>query len=95
MEYAEFQRELRKAGLSVVAFAKLVGMQPNSVSNYAKFGVPHHLAIIVALLAEMESSGVDFRAPLARLACSPKKPRGGSKPGRFGGSPQTELELES
>ena len=95
MDYVGFQSELRKAGLSVTAFAELIGMKPNSVSNYAGSTVPHHLAVIAVLLAELVGTGADFRSPLSRVGISPKKPRGGSKPGRFGGSPQSDLEFGS
>jgi len=94
--YAEFQAELRKAGLSIGAFADLVGMKRNSVSNYAgATDVPHHLALIAVLLAELASVNGDFHRALERAGASPKKARGGSKPGRFGGHPQSELELGS
>jgi hypothetical protein len=95
MTYAEFQAELRRAGLNIGAFADLVGMKRNSVSNYSgATDVPHHLAVISVLLAELASVDVDFRPAIARVGASPKKARGGSKPGRFGGHPQSELELD-
>lgn len=94
MTYAEFQVELRRAGLSIGAFADLIGMKRNSVSNYAgATDVPQHLAVIAVLLAELTAADADFRPAFKRVGISPKKARGGSKPGRFGGHPQTELEL--
>lgn len=96
MTYEDFVSDLGKAGLTVRAFALLVGMKPNSVSNYAKcHEVPRHLAIIAALLGEMNVNGLDYRKALARINFAPKKPRGGSRPGRFGGDTQGELELGS
>lgn len=94
MEYQGFQAELRTAGLSVTAFANLVGMNPNSVSNYAHSAVPQHLAYIAVLLAEVTRLGGDFRVPLVRVGAYPKKARGGSRPGKFGGSRQSDLDLE-
>ena len=50
MPYADFLEELRKAGLSVREFAELMGMNPNSISNYARKGdLPTHLALIAVL----------------------------------------------
>lgn len=96
MTYEDFLTELGKAGLSVRAFAELIGMNPNSVSNYASSGeVPRHLAFIAALLAEMNVHGVDFQPAVGRISADRKKPRGRGKPGRFGGDKQEQLELET
>lgn len=92
--YTEFQLELRRASLSVCAFANLVGMNRNSVSNYAGAGeVPQHLAVIAVLLAELNVSGVNYEPALARAGKAFKKPRGRSRPGRFGGNRQEDLVL--
>ena len=57
MSYANFLLELERAGLSVRAFAELVGMNPNSISNYARNGeMPTHLALIAVLVAELGST---------------------------------------
>lgn len=94
--YAEFQFELRRAGLTVREFASLVGMNRNSVSNYAQAAqVPHHLAVIVVLMAELGTRAVDVAEVLARVPVVAKKARGRAAPGRFGGDPQSELELRS
>jgi predicted transcriptional regulator len=96
MTYDEFLAELGKAGLSVRAFADMIGMNPNSVSNYAKTGeVPRHLAFIAVLLAEMNVQGVDFQHAIERVSTNRKKPRGRGRPGRFGGDKQEQLELEA
>lgn len=80
MTYQEFQRQLGKAGLSVKEFSSLVGMTPNSVTNYARReSVPTHLAVISKLMGEMAEHGVDFRSPLSGLGVAPKKPRGSSR----------------
>ncbi|WMD19144.1 XRE family transcriptional regulator [Achromobacter seleniivolatilans] len=95
MTYTEFLAELGKAGLTVRAFAKLIGMNRNSVSNYAGAGeVPGHLAVIAALLAEMSVQGLAFHDVLARIDLTPKRPRGAAKAGRFGGEKQNQLELD-
>jgi lambda repressor-like predicted transcriptional regulator len=93
MHYADFVSELGKGGLNVRAFAKLVGMNRNSVSNYAHGEVPGHLAIIAALIAEMNVRGIDYRVVIEKINVSPKLPRGRSRPGKFGGDMQEELNL--
>lgn len=96
MTYEEFLAELGKAGLSVRAFADLIGMNRNSVSNYASSGeVPRHLAVIAVLMGEMKVQGVAFDAAMKRVSTVRKKPRGRGKPGRFGGDKQEQLDLVS
>ena len=69
MTYTEFKRQLGKAGLTVRAFAALMGQTPNSITNYASKGeVPTHLAIIAVLMAEMADAGMDFQAALHNSA---------------------------
>lgn len=92
MTYAEFQRHVGKAGLTIKSFAELIRMNRISLSNYAKQGeVPSHLAVIAALLGEMADRGIDYRAVLSRIDITPKKPRGAGKSGRFGGNPERDL----
>lgn len=92
MTYDEFQRHVGKAGLTIKAFAELMGMNRVSVSNLAKKGeVPTHLAVIAALLGEMADKGIDFREVLSRIDISPKKPRGAGRHGQFGGSKQGNM----
>jgi hypothetical protein len=94
MTYEQFLVQLGKAGLSVRAFASLVGMNRNSVSNYAGRGkVPRHLALIAVLLAEMNVRGIAYQNIVSLVGMTAKKPRGAAKPGRFGGDRQEELEL--
>lgn len=95
MTYDNFITELRKAGLTVRRFAKLMSMQPNSLSNYRKKGdVPVHLAVIASLLAEMVRHEIDYAPIFERVEPGKKKPRGGAKAGKFAGDPQGVLELE-
>jgi transcriptional regulator with XRE-family HTH domain len=95
MLYTSFLSELESAGLSVRAFAELVGMNPNSISNYARNGeLPTHLALIAVLVAELGSRGIDYRQAIAKVEVTPKKPRGGARRGRFGGDRQTRLDLQ-
>lgn len=94
MTYAEFLAELDRAALNVREFAALVQMNANSVSNYAAASeVPKHLAVIVALLAEMRSNGIDYQPVFARIQIAAKRPRGAAEPGHFGGNPQGRLVL--
>ncbi len=95
MSYADFLLELDRVGISVRAFAEMVGMKPNSISNYARAGVlPTHLALIAVLVAELGSHGLNYRQAIAKVQVAPKKPRGGSQPGRFGGDRQASLDLQ-
>lgn len=94
MGYDDFVTELGKAGLSIRAFANLIGMNPNSVSNYASAGgVPRHLAIIAALLAEMNLNGIESQPAVERISADRKKPRGAGRLGHFGGYTQRQLKL--
>lgn len=95
MEYEEFLRDLARAGLSIRAFAELIGMNPNSVSNYARSGeVPDKLALIAALVAEMSVRGIDFRGVISKVKLTAKKPRGSARVGHFGGDRQVPLDLD-
>ncbi len=95
MPYSEFLAELGKAGLSVRAFAELIGMNPNSISNYARAGeLPTHLALIAVLVVGVSELGGDYRRILSKVEVTPKKPRGSAREGHFGGDRQTNLDLE-
>lgn len=93
MTYEKFLEELANAGLTIKAFADLVGMKPNSITNYAHKDVPSHLAIIAVLIAEMSNQRVDFRKALQKVEPVAKKPRGGAQPGRFGNDRQVAMNL--
>ncbi|WP_313631844.1 XRE family transcriptional regulator [Massilia timonae] len=74
MTYEEFQRHIGKAGLKLYEFAHLMGMNPISISNKRRQGVPTHLAVIAVLLGEMAERGIDFRELLARNdICHPEQ----------------------
>ena len=95
MPYAEFLFELERAGLSVRSFAALIGMNPNSITNYAGRGeLPQHIALVAVLVAEMAARGLDFRSAIAKVAPT-KKPRGAARRGHFGGDRQARLDLLS
>ncbi|MDE0029005.1 MAG: XRE family transcriptional regulator [Deltaproteobacteria bacterium] len=95
MSYREFLVELGKAGLSVRAFAGLLGMNPNSISNYARSGeIPTHLALITVLIVGVSEMGGDYRRILSKVELIPKKPRGGARQGHFGGDRQSNLALD-
>lgn len=95
MPYAEFLAELERAGLSVRGFADLIGMNPNSITNYAGRGeVPQHIALVAVLVAEMATRGIEYRNAIAKVAPT-KKPRGATRRGHFGGNRQASLDLPS
>lgn len=95
LPYPEFIAELERAGLSVRSFAELIGMNPNSITNYAGRGeLPQHIALVAVLVAEMATAGLDYRRAIARVAPT-KKPRGATRRGRFGGDRQESMDLQS
>lgn len=95
MTYSDFICELKKANLSVRAFADLIGMNPNSISNYARSGeIPTHLAVIIVLIAEMNKQAIDYKKIICGLKLSPKKPRGAGTAGCFGGNHPTHPEFD-
>ncbi len=60
MTYSEFQIELIKISLSIKDLASLLGMHPNSITNYkSKEVLPLNLAIVITLLAELKINGID------------------------------------
>lgn len=96
MLYADFLAELGKVGLSVRAFAGLTGMNPNSISNYARNGkLPKHLALIAVLIVGVSELGGDYRKIMSKVELPPHKPRGGARQGLFGGGRQTKLDLDT
>lgn len=94
MLYSEFLAELERAGLSVRCFAELIGMNPNSVTNYAGKGeLPQHIALVAVLVAEMAARGLNYRDVIAKVGPT-RKPRGATRRGHFGGDRQTTLDLQ-
>lgn len=95
LPYVEFLAELERAGLSVRSFADLIGMNPNSITNYAGRGeVPQHIALVTVLVADMAAKGLDYKSSIAKVAPT-RKPRGATRRGRFGGDRQASLDLRS
>jgi transcriptional regulator with XRE-family HTH domain len=94
MQYNEFKRYLGKAGLTVREFAALMGINNNSVSNYAAADkVPSHHAVAVALMGAMAENRIDFRAVVRGIDVQPKRVRGAAAIGRFASSKQTDLPM--
>ena len=76
MPYGDFLVELRKGGLSVRAFARLIGMNPNSISNYARTGeLPTHLALLAVLIVGISEMGGDYRRIMSESGACAKKSR--------------------
>ena len=77
MNYDDFITELRAAGLTGRAFARLLHLNENSISNYKIQGeVPSHLAVIAVLVRRMNDAGLDYKATIGRVALTKKKARG-------------------
>ena len=67
-------------------WAELIGMNPNSISNYARTGeLPTHLALIAVLVVVISEMGGDCRRIMSRVERVRKQPRGSARGGRFGG----------
>lgn len=60
MDYGELKGQIGKAGLTNKVFAKLIGINPNSVTNFKRTKVPSNIAIIAVLMAEMKECEIDF-----------------------------------
>jgi len=61
MEYDVFKAELKRAKLSVKAFAEILNMNPTSITNYRRIGsVPKHLATIAVLIAALTERGISY-----------------------------------
>ena len=59
MTYAELQMTLLEMDLSIKDLATLLGMNPNSITNYKSTGmIPLHLAITVALISHSKKAGL-------------------------------------
>lgn len=79
MKYEDFVEELRCANLTLRAFAGLLSLNPNSLSNYKMVGkVPSHLGVIAVLVRTMNDAGLDYRAAIARVPVGRKAARGRS-----------------
>lgn len=77
MKYEAFCDELRQAGLSGRAFARLLKLNPNSITNYKEKGeVPSHLAVIASLIRALYDAGIDYVSVIGRVPMEKKAPRG-------------------
>lgn len=77
MKYDAFQEDLRRTGLSIRGLARLLKLNPNSITNYKAIGeVPSHLAVIVSLIRAMREAGVDYEAAISRVPMEKKAARG-------------------
>lgn len=94
MNYKEFRRQLGKAGLTNKAFAELVKINSNSITNYKKDGdVPSHWAIVALLMGVLADNKIEFKDALNGIEIEPNKVRGNAAKGRFGGSKQADLPI--
>jgi len=78
MKYSELKRNIAKSGLSIAAFAKLLKMNPKSITNLStnqEGAIPKNLFIIAHLLAQLKELGVDPENALSNLDIHSQKPR--------------------
>jgi hypothetical protein len=79
MDFTEFERKIKQAGLTRQEFAGLMRMHPRTVYNYSKSSpdrVPDHLAVVVSLLSKMHENGIEFSSIFSDLDLQYAKPRG-------------------
>lgn len=68
MDYETFKEYVTKSGYKVKAFAKLIGMNHRSISNYSSRGkVPEHLALIALMMFELDRKGVRLEDVVSRM----------------------------
>lgn len=61
MTYKEFQITLIELNLNIKDFALILGMNPNSITNYKLKGfIPLQLAILVNLMQELHKNNLDY-----------------------------------
>jgi len=76
MDYEEFTRNVRKAGLTLKEFAHLIKTNPNSITNLSKKEqMPKNLAIIAVLLGEMVDKGLEYKSLFEKMNLEPQKAR--------------------
>lgn len=96
MNYKAFRSHLGRAGLTNKDFAELVKLNSKSITNYKKADkVPVHWAIVAMLMGELAGNGLEFRHLIRRMEIEPNKVRGNAAKGRWGGSPQNNLDLDA
>lgn len=58
MTYKDLQISLIEMGLSIKDLAILLGMNPNSITNYKSTGIiPMNLAITISLILQLKNAG--------------------------------------
>lgn len=81
MKYAEFTKVLEDAEISLREFARLLKLNPNTLSNYkSRNAVPSHLGVIAHLVRELALRNLDYTLVIKRARVKPKAPRGSTKP---------------
>lgn len=61
MTYKEFQISLLELNLNIKDFAQILGMNPNSITNYKLKGyIPLQLSIIINLMLEMKKNDINY-----------------------------------
>lgn len=76
MDYEEFTRNVRKAGLTLKEFAHLIKTNPNSITNLSKKEqMPKNLAIIAVLLGELVDKGLGYEHLFQQMELEPHKAR--------------------
>lgn len=68
MDYQSFKECVRLSGLGIKDFARHLGLNHKSVSNYSSRGVvPDHLALIALMLMELKRHNIPFTPIFSRV----------------------------
>jgi len=68
MTYTDLQIELLEIGLSIKDLANLLGMNPNSITNYKRTKViPLNLAITISLISYLKKQALPQKILLMKL----------------------------
>lgn len=79
MTYEDFVDELARANISGREFARLLKLNPNTISGYKQRGdVPSSLAVAAALMGLLAKNGISYREKLGALDIHPNARRGKS-----------------
>jgi hypothetical protein len=61
MKYEDFKQQVKSTGLTLKAFAHLLGINPISISNFKARGeVPDQLGLIACFMADYKQNDMDF-----------------------------------
>ena len=77
MTFIEFKKLLLDAEISLPKFSRLIKVSEKNIQSYKKKGeVPNTIAVIAMCFAQMNKSGLDYRADIESLNLEAKTKQG-------------------